>query len=401
MIPSGARRVASFLQRAPLVTVLLAVGGLGAGAHAAPLATASDPRQAIGLYAVPASACSLVAASGFTIIHSYDFELETSADATRYVQRARAYLDNAHHWGLRVLLGLPREWLHDGRKTLIRDSVRTLRDHPALLAWYEDERAEEGDLDAVLLAATVVAAEDPVHGFVIEEGKTDNALLAVGRVRMFTYYPVSRDSRRSPRLKTCSERFPVDGLKVPFWPVLQAFGVDLIRGPARHDLLSPTHPELEATLCSALVAGARGVFFYPYLHATTYDAHRGPNGSYGDYRPLPEIAPALWGAVRDCAGLASRLFDLLAGAQPSQTLRIARAPRGVEVGRWDTANGTLVIVANLATTASQLELSCKTPAGKLDWITAPEHGVVRDGDRLTLLVPPTSGMAFVIETAKH
>ncbi len=381
-------------------TMLVAAGALGAVAPAAPRAGANDPRQIIGLYSVPASACSLIAAAGFTVVHSYEFELVTADDTAPYVQHARAFLDTAHHCGLRVIVGLPREWLRDGRKTLIRDSVRALRDHPALLAWYEDERAEEGDLNAVLLAATVVSEEDPAHGFIIEEGNADNALLDVGRVRMFTYYPVSRDSRRSPRLQTCSERFPVNSLKTPFWPVLQAFGVDLIQGPARHDLLSPTPIELQASLCSALVAGARGVFFYPYLHPTTYDPHRGPNGSYGAYRPLPEIAPALWGAVRDCAALASRLFDLLAGAQPSQTLRIARAPRGVEVGRWETANGTLVIVANLSTTASQVEIVCETPAGKLDWITTPAHGAVRDRDRLTLLVPPTSGLAFVLEAAR-
>lgn len=371
--------------------------------HTATTASASDPRLVLGLYSVPASACSLVAAAGFTIIQSYDFENDADADAPRFVGRARAYLDAAQRHGLRVLLGLPRNWIREGKKTVLRDAIRGLREHPAVLAWYEDEIAQDGDAGAVLDLDSLVREHDPLHGLVIEEGRADKALRGVGRTRMFTYYPVSRDSRHSARLQTCAERFPVEDLEVPFWPVLQAFGVDLIEGPARHELMIPTRGELEGSLCSALIAGARGLYFYPYLHPTTFAAGKNARGSwgYGNYKPLPVVAPELWATVCGGVRIATPLLDRLSGAHPSQALRIGRAPRGVEVGRWDTADGILVVVANLSRTSCGVELVCDAPAGDLEWITSPEHGVKRDGTRLTLLVPGPSGVAFVIRPAQR
>lgn len=369
--------------------------------HAA-VAAAPDPRRVLGLYSVPAEACSLAAAAGFTVVQSDDFGNDTEPDAPRFITTTRAYLDTAHRHGLRVLLGLPRNWILERKKNALRDAIRGLRDHPALLAWYEDEIAQNGDAGAVLELDSAVREHDPLHGLVIEEGRPDKALRGAGRTRMFTYYPVSKDSRHSARLQSCAERFPVEDLDVPFWPVLQAFGVDLIEGPARHELMIPTRGELEGSLCSALIAGARGLYFHPYLHPTTFVAGKNARGSsgYGNYKPLPAVAPELWATVRGCVQLAGPLLDRLAGAHASQALRIARAPRGVEVGRWDTADGTLVVIANLARTACDVELVCDAPAGDLEWITAPEHGVQREGARLTLLVPGPSGLAFVIKPGR-
>ena len=383
------------MRRALAVTLVLG-GTLAArpGAAAAP-----DPRLVLGLYSVPAAACSLAAAAGFTVVHSYDFEKDSAESPAQFIARARTYLDAAERHGLRVALGLPRNWVHERRKGDLRDAIRGLREHPALLAWYEDEIAQSGDLEAVLELDRVVRDNDLLHGLVIEEGRPDKALRGAGRARMFTYYPVSKDSRHSSSLQSCSERFPVEELDVPFWPVLQAFGADLVAGPARHELLTPTRGELEGSLCSALIAGARGLFFYPYLHPTTFDGNKSARGAwaYGNYKPLPAIAPELWKNVLGCVQLAKPLLDHLAGAHPSQALRIGRAPRGVEVGRWDTADGTLVVIANLSRTAGNVELVCDAPAGELQWITSPEHGVERHGTRLTLLVPGPSGLAFVVK----
>lgn len=370
----------------------------GAGAGAAP-----DPRLVIGLLAVPADACSLVAAAGFTVVQAPEAESDSGADPVRFIANARGYLDAAQRRGLRVLLGLPRNWIHERKKDPLRDAVQALRSHPALLAWYEEDVAQNGDAGAVADLDRIVRDHDPLHGLIIAEGRPDKALRGLSRARMFTYFPVSQDSRHSARLQSCSERFPVEDLDVPFWPVLQAFGVDLISGPARQELMTPARGELEASLCSALIAGARGLFVAPYLHPTTSGDGKGGRGgsTYGNYKPLPVIAPGLWATVCGGVQIATPLLDRLAGAHASQALRIGRAPRGVEVGRWDTADGILVVIANLSRTSCGVELVCDAPAGGLEWITSPEHGVKRDGTRLTLLVPGPSGVAFVIRPAQR
>ena len=94
------------MRRALAVTLVLG-GTLAArpGAAAAP-----DPRLVLGLYSVPAAACSLAAAAGFTVVHSYDFEKDSAESPAQFITRARTYLDAAERSGLRVALGLPRNW---------------------------------------------------------------------------------------------------------------------------------------------------------------------------------------------------------------------------------------------------------------------------------------------------
>jgi hypothetical protein len=369
-----------------------------AGARSAPQAP-RDPSPIVGLCAVPASACSLVAAAGFTVVQTDELGVEAPVEAAPWVARARAYLDVAHRNGLRVLVALPHNWVRQHRTGVARDAMRALRDHPGLCAWHEGGAIAE--IGALQFLDRIVRDEDPTHGLVLDASVAGDAVLGLGRARLFAYQPVTRDARRSARLQMASERIPMDELRVPFWPVLQAFGVDVVRGPAKHDLVMPTRTEMEASLASALVAGGRGVFFAPFLHPSAYGDHAAADGGrgYGDYRPLPELAPEAWESVVATARLASRLLQALAGADRSETVRVARAPRGVEVGRWDTSGGTLVVIANLSRRPANIELACDDVPGTIQWLTAPEHALQRDGRRLEMLVPATSGVAFLVRAA--
>jgi hypothetical protein len=322
---------------------------------------AAQTQPIIGLYAVPAPACSLVAASGFDVVHSYEFELPMPADSLAFVAKAVSYLDSAQAFGLQVLLGVPRNWLANRETAALRAVIRSLRDHPAVLSWYEDEVAQNGNPGAVEYLAHVVTQEDPRHGLVIEEAIPSRRLQNLARFRMFTYYPVTEESRRGRRLQTLDERFPVQSLTVPFWPVLQAFGRDLVSGPARHRLLTPSKHELEFSLNSALIGGATGIFFYPYLHATTYSAAKAAahEWAYGDYRPLPLIAPTLWSSVVECCARAHLLLELLMHAQPANDLEPIAVPKGLEWRQWRTDQGVLLLAANANPAPCVLQLRAR------------------------------------------
>jgi len=390
------------LNRATVAAIALAwASASAAAARGAQVPPARDPSPLLGLYAVPASACSLVAANGFTVVQSSDLGTEAPVDVAPWAVRARSYLDTAHRYGLRVLLELPVNWVQHQRTSAVRDAVRALGAHPALCAWHDGRNATARDAEALRFLDRIVRDEDPAHGLAVDASLAGDATLGIGRVRLFAYEPVTRDSRRSSRLQTASERIPIDELRVPFWVVLQAFGADLVRGPAKHELLMPTRNEMETALASALVAGARGILFAPFLHPSVYGDHAGPGGKrgYGDPRPLPELAPEAWESVLSTSRLAARLSQALAGADRSETLRVARAPRGVEVGRWDTGGGALVVIANVGRRAANVELVCDDAPGAIEWLTTPEHTLQRDGRRLELLVPPASGLAFMIRAA--
>ncbi len=317
-----------------------------------------DARILLGLYGVPAEECSLVASLGFTVVHTFTLQAGSYQTSSEYVAAARTYLDQAHRHGLRVLTGLPRHWLREKRETATRDAIRALRDHPALLAWYEEENAQQGHKSAALFAHAIVQEEDPQRGLVLSEAVRDRDLADVGRARVFTYYAVTPRARRSRQLQKLEERFPVGELGVPFWPVLQCYADELVEGYDKPRFLVPRREELRYTLHSALIAGAEAILFYPFLHATRFDRERHERGQWGftDYKTLPEIAPELWHAVCATTEEARVLLSLLRGARRLDARRMLRVPRSVEVGTWETRDGLLVLFANRRRTPESFEV---------------------------------------------
>ncbi len=174
---------------------------------------------------------------------------------------------------------------------------------------------------------------------------------------MFTYYPVTDEARRKGRLRTLHQRFPVDGLGVPFWPVLQAFGRDLIRGYPKKNFVAPSLEELQYTLAGALIAGADGLFLYTYRLSTMYDTARSSRGlsPFAEPRPLSEVSPRLWEDAVTLGAQARLLLDLLESAERVDGVRAeSDVLVDLEVGAWNVGDDGLVLVANPTYEASQV-----------------------------------------------
>jgi hypothetical protein len=376
----------------------LAIAAAAMPCRAAPAAGA-DP--VVGLFSVPAEACSLAAASGFNVIQSYSFQNDAPPDTTAFVIRARAYLDAAARCHLGVLLGVPGNWIDKEHETHVRAVMRALRGHPALRAWYEEEFAERGRWDVVTLFDQCVREEDPAHGLVIEDWPQDPRLLGIGHTRMFTYYPVTDKARSARLLKTLPEHFHLEGLRVPFWPALQAFGRDFITGPTTTDLRIPTPDELRFSLISALAAGARGVFFYPYLFPTRYIESKAAPGhfSYGVYRPLPDVSPPFWSTVVASGVLARQLLSLLQGAGVAPDLHIDGLPEKVQVKTWRTKSGFIVLMANPAYDACDITLRAPNGRWRGAILGTGTDAQVLAGNAMQAHLPGPGGLALSLEPA--
>jgi hypothetical protein len=349
---------------------------------------------------VPAEACSTLAATGFTVVQNYAFESSHPPDATAFVDSARAYLDTAWRHGLRVLLGVPRNWLQERREDLLRQVIRGLRDHDAILAWYEDERAQSGDLGAVEMLSRIVAAEDPTHGLIIEEMLDSVALRRIGRARMFTYYPVTHEARQRERLKSITQRFPVHTLEVPFWPVLQVFGRDLIAGYPKTDFMAPSWNELQYTLYSSLIAGCRGIFFYTYRLSTRYDEQEKKRGKfpYFDPRPLPEVSPRLWKTALTGTSEARLLLGLLQDGTPTQGVEITHAMDDLEMRTWKVDGGTLVLIANPRYVSGPIVLRLGSSSGTYQRLHRGQFGPQQpyQDHQLQVVLPGPGGACLLL-----
>jgi hypothetical protein len=309
------------------------------------LTESGEPEVVIGLLSVPSTACSIAAAAGFTVIHSYEFEVSAFQGSAEFIHRARKYLDEAQEHGLRVLLGLPRSWVHRREATPILESIHALRAHPALAMWYEEELAQSGFPAAVAFLDSLVTQGDPGRGLAIEEALRSDSLSRIGIVRMFTYYPATATARAQGKLVSLRQRFPVETLATDFWPVLQAYGADLVRDFPQPRILTPTRQELRYSLYSSLIAGATGFAFYPYLHPTEYDAAAKQRGAWAfkRYRPLDRLRPGHWRNVVETASSARTLLQLIQRSLQSTILNALCSD--CEARSWTLPGGRLMIVA--------------------------------------------------------
>jgi hypothetical protein len=308
----------------------------------------TEASPVLGLYGVESNSLADVAAAGFNVVHSYTFETGTFVAPADYSAAVTAYLDSAQAHGLRVLVGVPRAWILARDTVRMRAAVEALRHHPAIFAWYEEELGQQGHVDEVETLRDVIERSDPEHGLIIEENRRRSELLDVGRARMFTYYPISEATRKRKRIPSLANRFPTQKLRIPFFPVLQAYGQDMIAESPTNDLVMPTRQELQYCLYSAVVHDAAGVFFYTYRHPTRLDAKRRKAGkwAYTDYAVLPSVSPKGWDGVLGTLAEARFLLPRVAGChRPVQPVRVSEGAR-VESGQWGNSSENVVVLAN-------------------------------------------------------
>jgi hypothetical protein len=386
--------------------LLLAVVLLGSVSVATPPWAVADtstsggaPGPHFGLYGVEPASFAEIAAVGFDVVHTYRFESSSPDSVGSYTATVLDYLDAAQAHGLRALVGLPRLWILQREERKIRAAIAAVRHHPALVAWYEEELGQQGHVGAVGFLSDVVESSDPEHGLILEENRRRSELIAIGRTRMFTYYPVSPAARRRGRLPSLLERFPTQQLRIPFWPVLQAYGQDLIAGCPKKDLVLPTRRELQYSLYSSVVHGASGIFFYTHRHPTRFDSERARDGSwpYVDYDLLSRVAPQAWDDVLATLAEARFLLSWTVGSVAPGVPVVVEEARWLEWTQRSRGGEDLLLLANGQYRPRTVRVT--VPAVYKSWAVLHASGLgtpraFRDG-AVKIEVPGPGGVAVV------
>lgn len=143
-------------------TTILLAAALAAGA-----AEPEPPFFPIGMYCVDDEGdFKELADAGFNLVQSYRFEGEAASDA-----EVQAYLDAADKVGIRVLLGIPQEFVDRVDVGLIRKRVGTFMHHPALFGWqlYDEPENDQFGRGApvppknLIEAYQAIKSVDPSH----------------------------------------------------------------------------------------------------------------------------------------------------------------------------------------------------------------------------------------------
>ena len=182
--------------------------------------------------------------------------IECSAD--------RKMLDKFHAAGLKTIPKAPWNPKWAG------PAARSLRNHPALLAWYvideapADKAAEKRELQRTLEDA------DPDHPTfaVLDLPRNADALMGAFDIVSSDPYPIGRGrgaiSRTSEYPRICRER--TWGLR-PLWQVPQSFSWNWMRNYGHpEENRYPTYEELRSMTWQAVAGGANGLLWYSAHH---------------------------------------------------------------------------------------------------------------------------------------
>ena len=226
--------------------------------------------------------------AGFNTTHSYAFE------AAGTLEQARAYLQAADQAGLKVFLGLHRQWVRERDNAAMERWAAELMDEPALLTWYEVAEPAAQGVPVELLAAMYDAIKrmDPFHpaSLLLVREKAFESYSPHCDIFWTDPYPVGRNPLTMVSDRTRKARLAAKGK--PVWTVLQAF--DWSYWPDAKGKIAadgqpavPTEAQSRVMAHLALAEGALGLVWYWQ-----------PNSRWH----IQQDAPQVWAGVKQVVG---------------------------------------------------------------------------------------------------
>jgi hypothetical protein len=281
------------------------------------------------------------AAAGFNLIHMYN-AARVEPGSRPDDQRLKNELDRAERLGMHCLLLVPMEFAIAGEWDAFTRRIRMFRNHPALLAWDEEEGLARGDMKLPTLREIrrILEQEDPHHPFMVGDAR-DVITRITDRSRMFPedsmdlgmwwWYPFPLKARSADALEGTEAGGPIleapaflTSPRKPIW-----VGVQSYRKPGATERY-PTPAEYRAQAYLAVLSGTRGLMWYG--GSVTGGIFLNPADGHWD---------ELKSIVHELSGLAPLLVT---AAQPAPEFDPA-APT-VSAGWWQAAGRGVLIVVN-------------------------------------------------------
>jgi len=275
----------------------------------------------------------------------------------------QAQMDLAQKYGMKVIYSIKDFFAGHGSTSIkteadeepaIRQRVRAMRDHPALLAWYLADETPRQFLPRLEAHQRWVAEEDPHH-------PTWVVLCQPGEVGLFlkTFDVIGTDpypiGRSAPSLAAgwTAETFRQVRGERPIWQVPQAHSwVNYVGANAPGwKPRTPTTEEVRSMAWQCIAEGATGLVFYSF-----YDVQRNPDVPFD----------VQWKGLKEIAAQIDRLAPVLLSVERVPEVQVRAEPPAKEKPEW-------------------LHCLARSHGGKLYLIA------VNDGDgegRVTFTLPP-------------
>lgn len=331
-----------------------------------------EPFLPYGWFAADLEDAEQLVREGVTAVQTYNSQYMSTDDVRAWLDKLQKHGLYAclYPWPSNAFMGNFREPVSAEEEQLVRERVRALRDHPALLAYY---MWDEPELRPMLVARSdrlyeIIAEEDPYHPCIMlnDTIRGIHEYRNGGDVLMPDPYPLFNKGGFAGRpieytstfMKACREAGR--GQKA-WWITPQAFDYYMGNKPNSRP---PTFTELRNQQLQALINGARGILWYTYGHRHNYET-------------LDLGIPFLG---REAGRLQAAI---LAPEQPGAITWTADAPTHIQAAVRTVGKHTTIFAVNTATARQNAQFSVKGFSIDTLYVLAEDRTVAVAGGRFS------------------
>ncbi|MBE6390275.1 MAG: hypothetical protein E7043_08925 [Lentisphaerae bacterium] len=221
-----------------------------------------------------------ISAAGFNVILNYSsFGMSFGGGGKNRMETLGKALDEIQKHGLKLLFSLKDQYagmryaltsLDDasGIDAVVKRTVSSLKDHPALFGWYVSDENSRSELPQMLALRQLISSVDHDHPTItltFREG--DLPLYGIsGDVVAVDNYPILRKDEKdlSPLIKLIKN---AKSGKQPVWMVPQIFNWGVYRAKNVEEFAAFVYPEekeIKAMIAVSAALGCKGFIFYSY-----------------------------------------------------------------------------------------------------------------------------------------
>lgn len=293
--------------------------------------------------------------AGFNCLQLYNsIGLKGNTDLKDDTKNVLAGLDLMDQYGLKLIFSLKDQFAHRGAKKKWGSAegidavselvVKTIKDHPALLAWYVSDEELRQDVPLILALRQLISRIDPWHPtWTLTYRYGDLPYYGIsGDMIGVDPYPISEKNieQSIKHVKVAMTAGNSTGL--PVWVVPQIFNWGIYRMKNKPEEFADSHfPTLEEMRAMALYAamlGAKGFVFY-----SNFDICQ----RYESVLPKSGIAEREWAKVVEMVKPVKELEPFILSTKKPLEITVASEPKdAVEVGALldDQGNYRIIVI---------------------------------------------------------
>ena len=226
----------------------------------------------VGFFQISSDKFAKADSIGIEIVHHYHFEGWKNGNySTGNNIEAIEYLDEAHEYGLKSIIGFDRKELIDGNFSSVVFRVNSLKNHPALEYWYLADEPDNNFISVkkckqIYKIIKKIDTEHPViitissHTTILAGYEETSDIIIVDSYPIRKSYDISKINNVKNRVKDAIKVCRESSKQAKVFASVQAIG-------GKHSNVNYDYPTLEETrymVFSSIIEGAEGIFFYSY-----------------------------------------------------------------------------------------------------------------------------------------